>query len=183
MGGATCPCGIAPRSALVFRRVKTTGVMFASLLAIDEPLTSVGTNDPFFCQRMKQRKVSQSDQRTMHPPHPVRAKWKSCSTSAANGVDPSAPRTPSNSSINVATARATAHDNQPPRLFRSSTRSLLGLWRVPTETRNSWSHSTTRTTKRAVWPHQLRIRPCFPSANRLKSDSIKVGGTSPGAPI
>ena len=30
----------------------------------------------------------------MRPPHPDRAKRKSCSTSAANGVDPSAPRTP-----------------------------------------------------------------------------------------
>ena len=47
MGGAKCPCRVPPRSALVFRRVIATGgVMFASLLEIDEPLTSVGTNDP-----------------------------------------------------------------------------------------------------------------------------------------
>ena len=80
------------------------------------------TSSTFFFPEIKE---SQSDQRTMHPPHPDRAKRKSCSTSAANGVDPSAPRTPGNSSIDVATARATVHDKMEPHLNLHACSALL----------------------------------------------------------
>ena len=93
-----------------------------SLFPLPPPLFPPHLFSLFFPERLKK---SQSDQRTMHPPHPVRAKRKSRSTSAANGVDPSAPRTPGNSSIDVATARATVHDKMEPHLNLHACSALL----------------------------------------------------------
>ena len=88
----------------------------------------------------------------------------SCSTSAAVGVSPSPPRAPGNSSNEVGTALAAAHDSVEPHLnlHACSVRRLMrwgspraSLW--PAGTRSSWSPSTTGPpTSRAITNRRAR---------------------------
>ncbi len=92
----------------------------------------------------------------MHPPHPFRARRKSCSTSAASGVDPSVLRTPRqfehrwcNGSSD--SARQNGAPPQLPRLFRRpphqrglDKKFLVSSDHVP-------PISTARTIRRALW--------------------------------
>ena len=130
--------------------------------------------------------------------HPVTpATRNACSTSAADGVVPSTPPTPGNSSIDVTTARATARQNrappQCPRLFcpllhQRSFPSGFSAGHLRQETPGLVPppapdmHSQDHQTGTSVWLHRLWIRPCLPPASCLKSDSVNVGDTSPGPP-
>ena len=122
------------------------------------------------------------------------ANRSSCSTSATDGVSPSAPHAPDNSSNDVAAARAAAHDNMEPHLNLQACSTRLLMRRVSSQAFDrklqvSYDHRpptsvaiTTRRTRRWT-PYQLWVCAFFPLPRRIKSNSVSFHGVSPGTAI